>query len=57
MPETANDRFERIARAFEKLTGFLAPGKDDPILREEDNALRSLLWKVFTAGVRHGESR
>jgi hypothetical protein len=57
MTENANERFERLAAAFHKATGFLAPGKDDPLATENQRTARRLLWDAFMDGVKYEASR
>ena len=40
-----NESFEGLAAAFYATTGFLAPGKDDPL--PQDRAAREMAWALF----------
>lgn len=44
----ANEHFEAVAHEFYAATGFLAPGKDDPIYTDPER--RQELWKAYCAG-------
>ena len=44
MKLNANDRFEIEAKAFEIMTGMLAPGKDEPAASGMDRAIRIETW-------------
>lgn len=45
----ANERFEYMAEQFYKKTGMLAPGKDDALLRSEEQKHKAAVaWGIFT---------
>lgn len=46
MPESANDRFERLAAEFHAATGLMAPGKDQPAeLHGAEYNARVIAWR------------
>jgi hypothetical protein len=54
--DTATERFERLADAFHRATGMMAPGKDDASGAHSYEA-RSAAWIAWLASRREGAAK